>query len=161
MHSPPRHSTVVTVHAGNAAPPPPPQIRVHAFLPRSVVLDGHLDLRQSNWHWVHSLTIPLETLSRLHLSERPFKWIRYAIGVVVGAEGDLFSTRRSTMALDYDTLLPTHSLNVYYRAGDEERLRIFPIDPYITHTRITSESIPPGGMDSVLGLSCGIKSNAF
>ena len=55
-----------------------------------------LDLDAKSWYWVLCLTLPLrvETLDVLQLLLRPYKWTRYAIGIVVGAEGtgDLSST---------------------------------------------------------------------
>ncbi len=70
----------------------PSEIQVYASFPRVVELGVGLNLHPSNWHWVHCLTLPVETLSALQFSQRQYKWIRYAIGVVVGAEGDLSSS---------------------------------------------------------------------
>ena len=76
----------------------------------AVALGNDLNVDPSNWHWVHCLTLPVETLKTLSFSQRPYKWIRYAIGVVVGAEGHLsFSTTRpmfwNTMMTSKWTLL--------------------------------------------------------
>jgi hypothetical protein len=94
-----------------------------------------IDVHPANWDWVHCLTVPVETLNKLQLSERPYKWIRYAIGVVVGAEGDLCTTPESTSVVDYDAVLPTQSVTLYYRIGNKKRLRLFPVDPDIVPMR--------------------------
>ncbi|KAH8980747.1 hypothetical protein EDB86DRAFT_3134631 [Lactarius hatsudake] len=72
--------------------PPPPRIIVNTSFPRKVVRGANLDLRPSNWNWVQCLTLPLETLQTQQFSHRPYKWIRYAIGVVIGASGNLYTT---------------------------------------------------------------------
>jgi len=61
--------------------------------PYVVVLGADLNLDANNWHWVLYLTLPLETLDVLQFSPRPYtEWIRYVIGIVIGAEGDLSSS---------------------------------------------------------------------
>lgn len=108
-----------------------------------------IDPRPSNWDWVHCLTVPLEKLNKLQLSERPYKWIRYAIGVVVGAEGDLCTTPESTSVVDYNAVLPTQSVTLYYRIGNKDKLRLFPVDPDIVRVRThpsSSEATTLGGL---------------
>ncbi|KAF8958160.1 hypothetical protein BDZ97DRAFT_2061824 [Flammula alnicola] len=100
--------------------------------------DGNLNLDATNWNWVHCLTLPLETLNKLQFSQHPYKWIRYAIGVVVGARGDLSTSRDALDVVDYDAVLPTESAVIYYHTGDEERRRMFPADPNIGRTFVTS-----------------------
>jgi hypothetical protein len=117
---------------------PPPEIQVYASFPRAVALGADLNVDPSNWHWVLCLTLPLETLNALQFSPRPYKWIRYAIGVVVGAEGDLSSSPDLPNLVDYDAGLPVESAVLYYHTSDEERRRMFPADPNTGHTHITS-----------------------
>ena len=83
-----------------------PEIRVYAPFPHTVALGPDLNLDPSNWHWVHCLTLPLHTLAALQFSHRPYKWIRYAIGVVIGAEGDLSPSSDSPNVVDYNVILP-------------------------------------------------------
>ena len=93
----------------------PSQINVYASLPQNVVLgDGH-SLPCANWCWVHCLSLPLEELNTLQLSQRPYKWFRYAIGVVVGAEGVLSASCNSHDIVDYDDTasLLTGSADLY------------------------------------------------
>ena len=116
----------------------PPEIQVHALFPRTVAFGADLNLDPTNWRWVHCLTFPLETLNALQFSQRPYRWIRYAIGVVVGAEGDLSSSPDSLNVMDYDAGLPAESAILYYHTTDEERRRMFPADPNIGRTKITS-----------------------
>jgi hypothetical protein len=116
----------------------PPQINVYASLPQTVVPDGNLNLHPDNWQWVHCLTLPLETLNTRQFSPRPFKWIRYAIGVIVGAEGALCASPHSSDVVDYNAVIPSHSINLYYHTGDEERHRVYPVDPNIVCTEVTS-----------------------
>ncbi len=117
-----------------------PQIDVYASLPLTVALGTDLDLSATNWRWVPCLTLPLEKLNALpgHLSQRPYKWICYAIGVVVGAEGVLSTSRDSLNVVDYDVAPPAESTILYYHISSEERERMFPVDPHIVHTHITS-----------------------
>ena len=124
----------------------PPEIQVYASFPRAVALDTDLNVDSSNWHWVHCLTLPLETLKALNFSQRPYKWIRYAIGVVVGAEGDLSFSRDSLDVVEYNAGLPTEPATLYYHTSDEEKRRMFPVDPNIGRTRVTS-SVATSRMD--------------
>ena len=72
------------------------QIQVYVSFPHAVALGADLNVDPTNWHWVHCLTIPLETFNTLQFSKKPYNWIRYAIGVVIGAEGDLSSSSSSS-----------------------------------------------------------------
>ncbi|KAH9173581.1 hypothetical protein EDB89DRAFT_1850092 [Lactarius sanguifluus] len=117
-----------------------PQIVVYASLPLTVSLDTDLDLSPTNWRWVPCLTLPLGKFNELpgHLWERPYKWIRYAIGVVVGAEGVLSTSRDSLDVVDYDAAPPVEFAVLYYHISDEERGRMLPVDPQIVRTSRTS-----------------------
>ncbi len=119
----------------------PPQVIVYASLPLKVVHNTDLDLCPSNWHWVHCLTLPLTMLNELQFSHRPYKWLRYAIGVAIGAHGDLSPSPNSPNdVVDYNANLPTNSVDLYYHTSDEEKRRTFPIDP-IFRTQVTA-SVP-------------------
>jgi len=122
------------------------EIQVYASFPHAVALDPHLDVAPSNWHWVHCLTIPVETLKTLNFSQRPYKWIRYAIGVVVGAEGHLSFSHNSADVVEYNDDLPVDSVILFYHTSDEEKRRMFPVDPNIGRTTITS-NVPTSRMD--------------
>jgi len=89
---------------------------------------------------VPCLTLTLEELNELpgHLPQKPYKWIRFAIGVVVGAEGVLSTSRDSLNVVDYDVAPPVESTNLYYHISDKERERVFPVDPDVMRTHITS-----------------------
>ncbi|PPQ85754.1 hypothetical protein CVT25_003071 [Psilocybe cyanescens] len=115
-----------------------PEIQVYASFPRVVTLDGALNLDADNWQWVQCLALPLERLEALHFSSKPYKWIRYAIGIIVGAEGDLSSRSDSLDNMDYNAGLPTYSAALYYHTSDEEKQRMFPVDPNIANTSVTS-----------------------
>ncbi|KAJ2911499.1 hypothetical protein MD484_g8915, partial [Candolleomyces efflorescens] len=114
------------------------EIQVYASFPRTVGLDADLNIEPSNWRWVHCLTLPVEALKTLEFSPKPYKWIRYAIGVVVGAQGDLSSSSDSPILVDYDACLADQSSVLYYHTSDEERRRMFPADPKIGRTHLTS-----------------------
>lgn len=118
----------------------PPEIQVYALFPVKVMLGADLDLDPSNWHWIQCLTFPVHTLNALQFSQRPYKWIRYAIGIVVGAEGDLSSSSNSLNVVDYDAGLPTESAILYYCTSDEEKQRMFPADHYMGCERVTSSA---------------------
>ena len=117
---------------------PSSEIQVYAPFPHVVAAGADLDVDAANWRWVHCLTFKIETLSKLQFSHRPYKWIRYAIGAVTGAQGDLSFNRDSPDSMDYDDDLPQDSVVLYYHTSDEERRRMFPVDADIGHTNITS-----------------------
>ncbi|KAF8063516.1 hypothetical protein FPV67DRAFT_1421234 [Lyophyllum atratum] len=116
------------------------EIQVYASFPRIVAPGADLNLDADNWHWVHCLTLPLKTLDLLQFSPRPFKWVRYAIGTVVGAQGDLSSSRDTLNIVDYNAGLPPESTTLYYHTGDDERRRMFPVVPNVGRTSLTSKS---------------------
>jgi len=116
----------------------PPQINVYACYPLAVELGSDLNVDPSNWHWVHCLTIPLETLNTLQFSQRPYKWIRYAIGIVVGVEGNLSSSSDFHNTVDYNAGLPAEFTTLFYHTSDEEKRRMFPLDPDMGHTNVTA-----------------------
>jgi len=86
------------------------------------------------WCWIHCLTILLETYS-FQWSRKPFKWICFAIGVVIGAPGHLSSTQDAPTPVNYDDDLSTESLDLYYHVDADERMRMFPTDPRLQNTR--------------------------
>lgn len=125
------------------------QITVYASLPRIVTHGADIDLHPSNWEWVPCLTLPVMKLNSLHLSQRPYKWIRYAIGVVIGAQGDLSTgpgvpetEPNNVQLVDYNAALPTKSIDLYYHTSNGEKQIMFPIDPYILHTQLTFSAAP-------------------
>jgi hypothetical protein len=119
-----------------------PEINVYASLPLKVERGVDLDLRPSNWSWVHCLHFSVEVLNTLQFSRRPYKWVRYAIGVVIGAQGHLYTGPDRTNVVDYNVALPlappVDSINLYYCIDDEERQMMFPIDPGFIRTQLTS-----------------------
>lgn len=65
--------------------------------------------------------------------------------VVIGAWGDLsmssgLSELNSVQLVDYNAALPTNSIDLYYHTSNEEKQMIFPIDPDIIHTQLTSST---------------------
>src|SRR6266567_8591013 len=115
-----------------------PHINVHALLPLAVELGADLNLHPDNWCWVHCLTLPLEKLNALQFSQAPYKWIRYAIGVVIGAQGILSLDLDSPDDVDYNFAdLPAESADLYYHTSNEEKRRMFPVDPDTVRTSIT------------------------
>ena len=120
------------------------EIQVYASFPVVVFPGTDLDLDPSNWRWVHCLTFSVNTLRELQFSQRPFKWIRYAIGVVVGAQGGLSSDMNPLNVVDYDAGLPAETTILYYHISDEEKRRMFPVDPNIQRTSITSSAASTG-----------------
>jgi hypothetical protein len=101
-----------------------------------------------NWHWVHCLTLPLETLKTFNFSQRPYKWIRYAIGVVVGAEseGHFSFSHNLPDVVEYNDDLPVDSAFLYYDTSEEEKRRMFPVDPNIDRTT-SMYSVPTSRTD--------------
>ena len=121
---------------------PPRRINVSAQLPL-VVDSENLDLSTENWPWIHYLTLPVETLNTLHLSRRPYRWILFAIGVVVGAQGVLSAGPNSNLDLDFVGPL-TESADLYYN----HKWRMFPVDPDIGRTHDTSSVYVARGVPS-------------
>ena len=79
-----------------------------------------------------------------NFTPKPYKWIRYATGVVVGAQGDLsFSPDSPHDVVEYDHDLPSESADLYYHTSDAEKQRMFPVDPDMGRTTITSSDATP------------------
>ncbi|KAF8888174.1 hypothetical protein CPB84DRAFT_1733273 [Gymnopilus junonius] len=121
-----------------SATPTPPDIQVYASFPHAIAFGTDLNVDPDNWHWVHSLSFPLPTLDRLQFSHKPYKWIRYSIGIIVGAEGDLSFSPDFRDIADYNSGPPYEPTVLYYHINDDEKRKIFPVDPNITRTRVTS-----------------------
>lgn len=118
-------------------------ISVYAEFPKVISADK-LDLNPSNWSWHQCLAIPVTKLADLRLSLKPYKWIRFATGVVVGAEGHLSLQQDSpTPTVNYDDALPHTSVDLYYHFLDShQRSRMFPLDSYIDQARsVTQDSV--------------------
>ncbi|KAF8062471.1 hypothetical protein FPV67DRAFT_1421605 [Lyophyllum atratum] len=122
------------------------EIQVYGSFPRIVALGADLNVDADNWHWVHCLTLPLKALDVLQFSRRPYKWIRYVIGIVVGAEGDLSSSSDSLNIPDYNAGLPTESGALYYHTSNDAKQKMFPVDPNINsgRTNLTSSVATTG-----------------
>lgn len=123
---------------------PETEIQVYASFPYVMALGADLNVDADNWHWVLCIALPLETLDRLHFSPRLYKWIRYAIGSIVGAEGDLSFSPDSLDIVDYNACLPTESATLYYHTSDDEKRRMFPLDPNLARTSVTSSAATTG-----------------
>lgn len=119
---------------------PAVNISVYCQLPRNVV-PNNLILDPTNWEWNEVLQFPVSKLEELRLL-KPYKWIRYSTGIVVGAHGEL-RTRQNlsgSVPIDYDSDLSRVSINLYYHTTDEEKCQMFPIDPNLANTRIVTSS---------------------
>lgn len=90
--------------------------------------------------WISILEFPIPDLTQLRLSKKPYKWIRFATGIVIGAKGDLRKTDDTASDLvDYGTeTLPAVTTPVYYHISDDERQRMFPIDMDMANELVTS-----------------------
>jgi hypothetical protein len=108
-------------------------ISVSSQFPKIVMPDTELDLSPTNWEWKECLTFPVSKLNDLGFSSRPYKWIRYATGIVVGAHGELCTEPDllNPVPIDYDAGLSASSIKVYYHTTDHEKRRMFPIDPVL------------------------------
>ncbi|KAF8901841.1 hypothetical protein CPB84DRAFT_906918 [Gymnopilus junonius] len=118
-----------------------PDIIVYVPLPSAVVQGQDLDIEQQNWQWAHCFTFPILCLTSYgSLSVKPFKWLRYAIGSAVGAQGHLSRTDNPLDVIDYNAAFPTNSLELYYHLADDERRRLFPADPKLLDPKARSNS---------------------
>lgn len=116
------------------------EIVVYASFPNEIHSQV-VNLDPSNWTWFPCIQISAENV--LHFSSRPHAWLRYAIGAVVGAQGDLAATN-TQLYTPVDYLAPSIPLDVlalYYHLDDKDKLRMFPIDPDFLHERITSSVV--------------------
>jgi hypothetical protein len=95
-------------------------IRVHAQLP---ITEDELNIDPRNWEWHLCLAFPVDKLEALQFTSKPYKWIRYAIGVVIGARGELSTDRDSVdiTPICYDSSLSNESVDLYYRTTDDEK----------------------------------------
>ncbi|KAF9473591.1 hypothetical protein BDN70DRAFT_885678 [Pholiota conissans] len=125
-------------------PPPGPAINVYVFIPPLIertVITNVDEEDFSTWRWIHCLEIPTAKLQALNLSRYPFRWIRYSVGVILGSWGFLSTSEEVIQGVDYDqTMLPTTTLVLYYHTSNEERARMFPIDPNFDRTTLTSST---------------------
>jgi len=116
----------------------PLEVLVHAQFPKVVQPNIALDLRSTNWAWKRCLIFPVNKLNSLQLLLRPYKWIRYATGVVVGARGHLSRGRNTLTPIEYNDALPAESISLYYHTTDQAKLSMFPIDPKLADPRIVT-----------------------
>lgn len=106
-------------------------IRVYAQL--------HSNLEDTNWSWIHCLTFPIQKLNSLQFTSKLYKWLRYATGVVVGAQGSLSTQRDSNSPVDYEAgALPDLTIDLYYYVSDKERVHMCPMDPEFAKSKLTS-----------------------
>lgn len=117
------------------------EIQIYAPFPRNFVYGEDIDVHASNWRWVNCLTIPVNVPPRFSI--RPYKWLRFAIGIVLAAEGDLSSNCESLNVIDYDAPLSRNPAPLYYHLSDEEKRRMFPLDPQIARSSVTSSDATP------------------
>ncbi|KAA1474434.1 hypothetical protein DENSPDRAFT_841012 [Dentipellis sp. KUC8613] len=108
--------------------------------PSNLVLD--------NWVWKRCLTFPVDALTALKFSNKPYKWIRYAAGVVLGAEGTLSRGDNELLDLESDLAsldrLPDttdlfYHIDIFTEEGVPTR-RLFPLDPDFAASRMTGTS---------------------
>ena len=88
------------------------------------------DEQHFGWHTV--LEIPVDTLTALNFSPFPFKWIRYAMGAILGAEGHLsYDSDPECVPKEIDYTLPLPSVgdhHLYYHITAERFPTVFPVD---------------------------------
>ncbi|KAF4563930.1 hypothetical protein EYR36_003175 [Pleurotus pulmonarius] len=116
------------------------EIVVYASFPNETHSQA-VNLDPSHWAWSPCIQIPADRV--LHFSSRPYAWLRYAIGSIVGAHGHLaFTKAQSYTPVDYlAPSIPLDVLALYYHLDDREKLRMFPIDPDFLRERITSSVV--------------------
>ena len=115
-------------------------IQVYAPFPQPKS-PGIIETDAVDWRWIHCLTIPLESYHHFQWSGKPFKWIHFVIGVVIGvvigAQGHLSLTPDALVPVNYDDGLPIGplDLDLYYHVDADERTRMFPTDPHLQNTK--------------------------
>src|SRR6266478_3998202 len=120
-------------------------ISVHAQFPKN--------LEPTNWEWKQSLAIPVSRLNDLQFSLKPYKWIRYATGIVIGACGELCTEcdLSNPVPIDYNSGLPAVSMDLYYHTTDQEKRHMFPLDPNLADTRTMTSSRTSTARDNFHG----------
>ena len=80
-------------------------ISVHTRLPKNIIPYTEVDLDPTNWEWKEILAFPFSRLDDLRFSLKPYKWIRYATGIVIGVRGELCAERDlpNPAPIDYDS----------------------------------------------------------
>ena len=107
-------------------------INLCLLLPNALTPDGKVDLDLCNWSWVHVLVLPVDKLASLSFIVKPYKWMRFVAGAILGAHGRLsWSPDSADPSVDYDAPLPTESQTVYYHCEESERDFVFPVDPHM------------------------------
>jgi len=136
-------------------------ISVHGQFPRKIIPNTEHDLNPTNWEWKKILAFPVSRLNDLRFSSKPYKWIRYATGAVLGAQGELCTESNSPnpTPINYNSELSAVSIDLFYHTTDEEKRQMFPIDPRLGNTRtVTSSQASTRREDfreSVEGRDCG------
>jgi len=121
-------------------------ISVYAHFPKIVVPNTELELEldPTNWEWKECLSFPITKLNNLRLSSRPYKWIRYATGIVIGARGHLYRecdlSTGNPVPINYESGLPALSIDLYYHTTNQEQRHMFPIDPRLADPRTVTSS---------------------
>ncbi len=116
-----------------------PLISVYVKLPTNAASADKEAANGSDWLWTNLLDFPVHKLLECRFSKKPYKWLRYATGVVLGAEGHLHKGEDTTSDLvDYEARTLLHEImNLYYHTS---ALRIFPIDPDFANEAKTSRA---------------------
>lgn len=118
---------------------PSATIRIYAQFPKDLNPSTDLNLDPTNWVWARCLAFPINKLNDLTFSPKPYKWICYTTGVVVGAYGHLHAQPDSSaVVIDYDSGLSVTSQDLYYHTTDGEKRCMFPVDPNIANANVTS-----------------------
>ena len=77
----------------------------------------------------------------MQFARNKYKWIRYATSVIVGAQGVLSTTQDSPDHVIHNNDLPSASIDIYYHTSDDERNRMYPINPLMERTTVTSSDV--------------------
>src|ERR1700730_13513638 len=101
-------------------------ISVYAQFPQNVVPNSELFLDPTNWKWEQCLAFLVREVNNSRFSLKPYKWIRYATGIVMGARGELCAERDfpDPIPIDYDSGLSAVSIDLYYHTTDQEKRRM-------------------------------------
>ena len=126
-----------------------------AILIKAKLPDPVLD----DWVWTTILEIPVNEFLSYSLSNKPFKWMRYATGVVLGAEGHLRRGENENSDLvDYD--VDENGLGneqteqeLFYHVPEGRRDIMLPFDLQFPRDRVTSSVGTSRGGDFATGVA--------
>ena len=115
-------------------------VRIYAQFPVDInaLESSSLD---DGWEWAHCLSFPVQVLNHpgFRISRYPYKWIRFATGVVLGVKGHLSTSKDIHGIVPYnEENISTGTVDLYFIALQSDMPNMLPVDPNVRQEWITS-----------------------